>query len=255
MLRTALLYAFPALLVAVGWMRLEETGDARDRAFWICVVALLPALVRPVWARVLGAVVATFVAIRIALGLSLLDARPFDDRHDFVGPLLTGIKDGTLRFYDVTVQFPPAQETGMHSMILLAIFFFCLGISLALAARRPVLASAVLVAGAAWPATLISTGYSRGILVLAAVLSILAWGGKRAPHSLRPAVVAGAVLALAAVGASSSEAVAKGSFLSWKRWDPYDQPDKPVGVRSTRSPTTTGSRTCGRPEARTASAS
>jgi transglutaminase-like putative cysteine protease len=212
-------------------MRLEETGAARDRAFWLCVVALLPALARPVWARALGALVATFVAIRIALGVSVLDARPFDERHDFFGPLLTAVKDGTLRFYDVAVPFTPAQEPGMHSMVLLAIFLFCLGIALALAARRPVLASAVLVAGAAWPTTLVSAGYGGGILVLAAALSMLAWGGRRPPHSLRPAVVAGVVLALAAVGASSSEAVAKGSFLSWKRWDPYDQPDKPVGVR------------------------
>src|SRR4051812_22676805 len=231
MLRTALLFVFPAALIAVSWMSLEDTGDARGRAFWLCVIALLPALARPVWARALGAVAAVLVAIRIAAGVSILDARPFDDTRDFFGPLLTTVKEGTLRFYDVTVPFEPAQEPGMHAMVLLALFLFCLGVALALAARRPVLASAALVAGAAWPATLVATGFARGILVLAAALSMLAWGGRRAPHSLRPAVVAASVLALAAFAATSSEAVAKGAFLSWKRWDPYDQPDRPVGVR------------------------
>ena len=36
---------------------------------------------------------------------------------------------------------------------------------------------------------------------------------------------------LAAVGASTSSAVSKGAFLSWKRWDLYDRPKDPVGVR------------------------
>jgi transglutaminase-like putative cysteine protease len=228
--RTALLYVAPALLVAVGWLRLEEGRGARDTAFWIAVLALLPALVRPVWGRALAAVLVSLLAVRTAFDLWILDARPFDER-DYFGPLLTAVKDGALRFYDVSVPFPPAQEPEMHGVVLLAIFVFCLATALGLAARRPLAAAAALVAGAAWPATLVSTGFARGVLILAGVLAILAWGGRRAPHSLRPAVVAGAVLALAAIGATSSEAVAKGEFLSWKRWDPYDRPDKPVGVR------------------------
>jgi transglutaminase-like putative cysteine protease len=197
----------------------------------LCALALLPGLARPRWARVLAAVIVVPIGIRVALGLSLLDARPFDGTHDFFGPFLTAVKEGALRFYDVTVPFPAAEEPGMHGVLLLAIFAFCLGVALALAARRPLLAALVLVAGAAWPATLLATGFTLGILLLAVALSLLAWGSRRAPHSLRPAVVAGAVLALAALGATSSDAVAKSEFLSWKGWDPYDQPDRPVGVR------------------------
>jgi transglutaminase-like putative cysteine protease len=229
--RTVLLYAGPALLIAVGWLRLEEGRGARDTAFWIAVLALLPALVRPVWGRALAAVVVSLLAVRTAFDLWILDARPFDEHRDFFGPLLTAVKDGALRFYDVSVPFPSAQEPEMHGVMLLAIYVFCLATALGLAARRPVVAAAALVAGAAWPATLVSTGFARGVLILAGVLAILAWGGRRAPHSLQPAVVAGVVLALAAIGATSSEAVAKSEFLSWKRWDPYDRPDRPVGVR------------------------
>ncbi len=41
----------------------------------------------------------------------------------------------------------------------------------------------------------------------------------------------GLVVVLAAVGASTSSAVSKPAFLSWKNWDLYDRPKDPVGVR------------------------
>jgi transglutaminase-like putative cysteine protease len=52
----------------------------------------------------------------------------------------------------------------------------------------------------------------------------------RSWRSVVPAAVAGAVLVLAAVGASTSQAVAKGAFLGWETWDLYDPPDEPVSV-------------------------
>jgi hypothetical protein len=230
--RTALLYLVPALLVTAGWVRLEEGRDARGAALWLAVLALGPALVRPLWGRAVAVALALLVALGVAADVSLTDARPFDSQHDFFGPALSAVSDGALRFYDVSVPFTAAQEPQMHAAVLLAGFVFCVAVALLLAARRPLGAALALVAGAAWPATLVSgPGFARGVLILGAVLSILAWGRRQAPHSLRPAVLAGAVLALATLGATSSEAVAKGEFLSWKRWDPYDRPDKPVGVR------------------------
>jgi transglutaminase-like putative cysteine protease len=232
-LRTVLLYAVPALLVATGWLRLEEGRGAGDTAFLVVLLAVVPALVRPRWGRALAAALVSLLAIRAALGLPASDARPFDDRHDYVGPLLGTVKDGVLRFWDVSLPFSPAQEPDMHGVVLLAIFAFCLAVGLGLAARRPLAAALALVAGAAWPATLVAGpgGFARGVLILGAALSILAWGRREAPYSLRPAIVAGAVLALATIGATSSPAVAKGAFLSWKGWDPYDEPDRQVGVR------------------------
>ena len=52
----------------------------------------------------------------------------------------------------------------------------------------------------------------------------------RALRGLAPALVVGGLLVLAAVGASSTEAVAKGAFLRWQQWDLYDRPDKAVSV-------------------------
>jgi transglutaminase-like putative cysteine protease len=230
--RTALLYVVPALLVTAGWVRLEEGREARATSLWLAVLALGPALVRPLWARAPAAALALLVALGVAADVSVTDARPFDSEHDFFGPALSALGDGALRFYDVSVPFEPQQEPQMHAAVLVAGFVFCLAVALLLAARRPLGAALALIAGAAWPATLVSgPGFARGALILGAVLSILAWGRRHAPHSLRPAVVAGAVLALATLGATSSDAVAKGEFLSWKRWDPYDKPDDPVGVR------------------------
>lgn len=129
MARTALLFAVPALLVATGWLLLEEGRGAGDTAFWVVVLALLPALVQPRWARTLAAALVSLLAIRAALGVPISDARPFDDRHDFFGPVLGSLKDGVLRFYDVNAPFAPAQEPDMHGVVLIAIFAFCLALA------------------------------------------------------------------------------------------------------------------------------
>ena len=57
-------------------------------------------------------------------------------------------------------------------------------------------------------------------------------GAGRIPRAASPQGIAVAlVLVAAAAAASTSESVAKGAFLTWQGWDPYDQPDDPVGVR------------------------
>ena len=126
----------------------------------------------------------------------------------------------------------PARSRSCTAPCSTAIFAFCLVVSLGLAARRPLVAAFGLVAGAAWPATLVGAGNRIGLgaLILAGVLSLLAWGGRRPAQSPRPALLAGAAVVLAAVAAGAQPAVAKGEFLGWKGWDPYDQPADPVGV-------------------------
>jgi protein-glutamine gamma-glutamyltransferase len=229
--RTVALYVFPAFLIAVHWRRLESGGSGAVVA-WVVLLALLPALVRPLWGRVLVGLVASILAARAAFGVSPLDARPFDGRHDFFGPVLTGFRRGILAFYDISVPFSPDEQPLMHGVIVLAVFGFCLALSLALAARRPLAGGLALLAGAAWPATLISGGgFIRGAVILATVLTLLAWAGRRPPRSFRPAVLAGGLLVLLALVATTSPAVAKEEFLSWKKWDPYDRPEDPVSVR------------------------
>src|SRR5918999_1649626 len=60
---------------------------------------------------------------------------------------------------------------------------------------------------------------------------MLAAAGRRPPRTIRAPALAAGVLVLASLAAATSPAVAKGEFLDWKRWDFYDRPDDPVGVR------------------------
>src|SRR5207302_961984 len=91
-------------------------------------------------------------------------------------------------FYDVQVPLDPAAHPRMHSVLLVAVFGFCVTLALAVAARRAVAAVLVLVVGAGWPATLL-TGENellRGAVVLGAALVLLAglaagWGGSHEP--------------------------------------------------------------------------
>jgi protein-glutamine gamma-glutamyltransferase len=231
MLRTAALYVPGAVLLVAAWTRLESSSE-EGTAVLLALLALGPALVRPWWGKLLAALVAAVVAVQAAFDLSLLDARPRDGERDFFGPLATSLKDGVLEFYDVTAPFAPREHPLMHGVVLVAVFAFCLALGIALAARRPLAASIVLLVGAAWPVTLVPRNELQwGAAMLAVTLLLLAAAGARPPRSVRPAAIAAAVLVVASLAAAAQPAVAKGEFLNWKRWDPYDKPDDPVGVR------------------------
>jgi transglutaminase-like putative cysteine protease len=231
MARTAALYVPAAVLLLAAWTRLEASSQ-EGTAILLALLALGPALVRPWWARIPAALAACVVALHAAFDVSLLDARPFDDERNFFGPLLTSMKDGVLEYYDVTVPFAPGEQPLMHGVVLMAVFAFCLAVGLALAARRPVAAALVLLVGAAWPVTLVPRNELHwGSAVLAVTLILLAAAGSRPPRAVRTAAIAAGVLVVASLAAATQPAVAKGEFLDWKRWDFYDRPDDPVGVR------------------------
>jgi protein-glutamine gamma-glutamyltransferase len=229
--RTAALYVPAAVLLVAAWTRLESSSE-EGTAVLLALLALGPALVRPWWGKALAGLAAAVVALHAAFDVSVLDARPRDDERNFFGPLLTSLKDGVLEFYDVTAPFPPGEHPLMHGVVLVAVFGFCLAFGLALAARRAVAAAGVLLLGSAWPLALVPESELRwGAALLAVTLLLLAAAGARPPRSLRPAAIAAAVLVVASLAAAAQPAVAKGEFLNWKRWDPYDKPDDPVGVR------------------------
>ena len=232
MRRTLALYAVPAAIVAAAWLRLEDRHDDGDRALLVVVLALLPALLPRAWQRAAGAVAATGAAAWVALDVAPLDARPFDGEHAYFGPLLSRLRDGTRDFYDVSLPFDPGGHPFMHGVLLLAVFGFCLALGLALAARLPLPAAALLVVGGGWPATLYAggRGTALGAALLVAVLWVLA--GLRAPsvRRLGAAAVAGAVLVVAATAAATSGAITRDAAFRWQAWDFYDRTATPVGV-------------------------
>ena len=222
MARTAGLYAFPAALVALAWLRLEQPARAAD-VLWVVLLALAPALAPHLWLRLALAVPAALTAAWVAL-----DTPAPDDRRGFFAPVAERFGDGVLAYYDVRVPFSAVAQPQMHGVLVLAAFGFCLLLGLALAARRPLPAVLAVLAGAAWPATLLPTGgVFLGALILAAALWILA--GVRRGRPLA-ALAAGAVLVAVAAGASTSPAVAKDGILPWESWDPQGALGAPVSV-------------------------
>src|SRR5581483_12075027 len=224
LLRTLSVAVAPAAVITTAWLRLESPIDLPLRSVAIAALAVLPALVRPLAARVGALIVTAAGSAWIAFALS-----PLHPRH-FFGTLGTRFANGFLDFYDVRTPFDPRVHAEMRGVLLAAIFGFTLATALAVAARRPLVAVLVALVGAGWPATLRgpSGALVVGALILVAVLVILA--GLTARAVPRAVVPAAAVLALVGVAASTSAAVAKGALVGWQRWDFYNASQAPVSV-------------------------
>ncbi|MEO8289607.1 MAG: transglutaminaseTgpA domain-containing protein [Gaiellaceae bacterium] len=236
--RTLVLFLLSGALVANGWLRLEQGSvPLRDIAV-ILGLALVPAFAIAVGVRRLllaGLTAAvTLAAAAEVFSIPVTAARP-GGQHDFFGPVLGSFKDGFLNFYDAPLPFRRGDFPLMHADVLFAIFAFTLAAGILIAARRPIGAAVALVVGVGWPTTLVpgSRPLLVGALCLAGVLAVLFLlrSGSRPARGLAQGLAVAFVLVAAAAVASTSDSVAKGAFLSWQRWDPYDQPDDPVGVR------------------------
>jgi transglutaminase-like putative cysteine protease len=233
----AILVALVAVLVTVSWLRLESIGVSWRE--WLPMVgfALLPILAvaflrsRLAWFAVLAG--STLFAASAAYEIPLSDARPRDPQRDFFGPVLDGMQQGFLDFYETQLPFDRIDFQLMHSLVLLAIFGFTALVGMLVMARRPIPAALGLVVAVGWPATLIpgERPLLPGVLGLIGVLAILFLLRRdEPPRGVLHAAGVGLVLVLVALVASSSDAVAKPAFLSWQSWDPYDRPTSPVSV-------------------------
>jgi transglutaminase-like putative cysteine protease len=206
------------VLVATGWRQLELPGEGRQLAL-AALLGVAAALVprRPLQLVTSGA--AFLFVIHLAFGL-----RP-------AGGIVSEFGNGVLDFYDVTLPFDPVERGRMHGVVVLAVFAFVLGASLAVSHRRALLTAALTFGGAAWPVTLIRDAPStaRGTMLLAAALILLA-ALRPGPRPATQAVLVGSGVVVAALVAVSSPAVAKGGFLNWEQWEPYTRPENPVSV-------------------------
>jgi protein-glutamine gamma-glutamyltransferase len=231
MARTALFAAGVAALIGWSWARLERPRPGLGDLVAIAALAVLPGLVARGRPRIAAVLAASAGAAWIALGVSPFDVRPFNDEDDYARPILGGVRDGVLDFYDVTVPFDGVAQPAMHGVLLVAVFAFSLAATLAVAARRPVAASLVLLVGAGWPATILQGDDElvRGTILLAAVLALLAGLGAGA-RRVQTQVLAGVAVLVLALTLSASSAVARGQFVDWQSWDLYTEPDEAVGV-------------------------
>ena len=217
--RTLLVGGLAATLLAWSWLRLEERTGAAQAAL-VVALALAPAIVSDTRRRAVVAALAAGSVLEIAFGRS------------YPGGILSSFGRGFLDFYDIQVPFDPGAHPRMHGVLLVALFAFTLWVGLAAAARRSGLASAGLVVGVGWPATLLP-GHDllRGGLLLTGVLAAIVCLRRGPLRGVGTAFAAGAVVLVAALAASSSPAFAKRAFLHWQQWDPYNHPTKGVDVR------------------------
>jgi transglutaminase-like putative cysteine protease len=237
-LRALFAYTVAAALLTVAWSRLQATDVALGDVALMLALGLVPMLALAFGARRLLVVgvtlLATIVAAAIAFGISPLEARP-GSGHDFFGPVLGSVRDGFQSFYESTLPFDPLDYPAMQGLVLLAIFGFSAAIGVLALLGRTMAAAVALLVGLGWAATLVpgERPLVTGALTLGGMLLYLALARVelRSWRSLVPTVAAGAVLVLAAVGASTSQAVSKGAFLGWEAWDLYDPPDRPVSVQ------------------------
>ncbi len=228
MLRTVALSGTAAVVIAVDWLRGEEPRSGGGRPFVLAVLAIAPALLRPLWVRLVGVGAAVLLAAWVAFSVSPLTLWPGGD--GFFGPLGSRFGRGFVDFYDYRLPIDVARHPEMHRVILAAIFGFTLVVALAIAARRVLLAVVCFLIGAGWPATLLAGGneLGRGVVILAVALALLA-GLTEQPSRL--ALGASAAVLAGALALSSSPAVAKTAFLDWQHWDFYTRPQKAVSVR------------------------
>jgi transglutaminase-like putative cysteine protease len=207
--KTATFSVLLGLLIAWNWGRLETNRSALQIGLMI-VLGVAPALLPSLRLRLAGGGVALIAAWSIALQVP-----PYA-----VGKVLSRTGRGFLDFYDVLVPFDPSEHRLMNGVVLLAIFAFTALASLAVASRRPLLASLVLVAGAGWPATIFPghDDLGRGALLLLAALALVARLGPTSRRGAPQALVA-TVLAVTALIASSWNGVAQAQFINWQTWD------------------------------------
>ena len=216
------MYALPALVVLLAWLRLESERGGGLAALAMPLLALAPALLPNVVLRLLAAGPAVLVAAWLAFD------RPSGAERGFFPVVAARFEDGVYDYWDTNLPFAAAGEPNMHALLLLGAFAFCLGLALAIASRRPVAAILVLLAGAGWPLTLAGVeSVGLGAVVLAAALWVLA--GLRAEQPTF-ALAAGVLVVLAGAGAATSSAVAKDAVLDWRNWEPSSQPTRPVSV-------------------------
>jgi hypothetical protein len=229
-LRIVAACALPALAISVAWLRVESPVRLAD-GLAIVLLALAPALPPRVWQRWLTAVGSALAAAWLAFGAEPWELLPWRD-EEVLQPLAEASGRGIGDFYGVVLPFVPDRSPEMHSLVLCAIFGFTLAVALLVAARRPVGAAAVTVAGVGWPATLMSgEAVAIGALALAAALSIpLVLRARSGPSLLAGAAVA-AVVVSGAAWASSATAVAREAALDWQTWDIRGPAQQAVGVR------------------------
>ncbi len=241
MVRVLVPLAVCAALIPVVWLELEAGSESAGRVAGALALALAPAFVLMLTRRLLAAlpalVLAGIGAASLAFGVPLTDLGPGDEQG-FFGPVGAAMADGFRDVYEARAPFGRDDFPELAGLVLLAIFVGVAVCSLLAMRGRVIPLAFALVVAVGVPATVAAKGsvgqpLRTGALVLAALL-LMFFATRAGGPTVRAGLGAaglGVVLVVAAIAVSTSEAVAKPAFVAWQRWDLYDRPDDPVGVR------------------------
>jgi transglutaminase-like putative cysteine protease len=216
--RTLAASLLPALVVTASWLALEDPRRVGE-AVVVAALALVPALApRHRW-RIAAAAGATLCAAWLTFATEPWELLPWRDER-VLAPLAEDVARGVVDFYDVFLPFEPAPNPEMHALVLTAVFGFTLAIGLLVAARRPLAAAAVTIAGVGWPATLLGgAALAVGALALAAALSIPLILRVSALRTALAGALVGVMVVGGAVLTSSATTLARDAALDWESWD------------------------------------
>jgi hypothetical protein len=228
--RTLAASVIPAIVISASWLRMQEPREVGE-ALVVVGLALVPALLPGHRLRGLAVVGASAGVLWFAFGAQPWELLPFRDER-VVTPVIDAVTRGVGDYYGVVLPFDPTRRPEMHALLLVAIFAFAAATALLVAARRPLMAAAVTVAAAGWPATLVSDGdVAIGALALAAAFSIfLVLRARSVPGLAVGAATAGLVVAVS-VWASTSTTFVRGAVVEWENWDLRGLPARALGVQ------------------------
>ena len=114
----------------------------------------------------------------------------------------------------------------------LAVFGFVAAIALLVAARQPLAAAAVTIAGAGWPATLLDdAAVAVGTLALAGALSIALVLRARSLRTLVGGLVVAALVVGGAAWVSSATSFTREAVVDWQSWNVRGPAPRALGVR------------------------
>jgi Transglutaminase-like superfamily/TgpA N-terminal domain len=228
--RTIAAAALPSVAIVVSWGRLEDPRLAGELVL-VAVLAIVPALARPVAARVALLFLSLAAAAWVAFGAQPWELLPYRDER-VLAPLFDAFGAGVGDYYDILLPFDPARRPEMHGVLALAVFGFVAAIALLVAARRPLAAAAVTIAGAGWPATLLDdAAVAVGTLALAGALSIALVLRARSVRTLVGGLVVAALVVGGAAWVSSATSFTREAVVDWQAWNVRGPAPRALGVR------------------------
>ena len=228
--RTIAAAALPSVAIVVSWGRLEDPPLAGELLL-VAALAIVPALARSVAARVALLVPSLAAAAWVAFGAQPWELLPYRDER-VLAPLFDAFGAGVGDYYDILLPFDPARRPEMHGVLALAVFGFVAAIALLVAARQPLAAAAVTIAGAGWPATLLDdAAVAVGTLALAGALSVALVLRARSVRTLVGGLVVAALVVGGAAWVSSATSFTREAVVDWQAWNVRGPAPRALGVR------------------------